>query len=161
MSGGGNNIRPDKRHGNRHMSGEIVPLYEVCPDIGPEMRQITVRHHQHLPNGVYDLVDAYCGDPECDCRVAYLFVIRDTQPTAVLASITFGWEPLEFYANWIGVNDEITRDLKGPALMPMAPQSELAPASLGLVIPRLREHGYVELLKRHYRQFKAALRRQR
>lgn len=143
------------------MSGEIVPFYEVCPDVGLEMRQITVRNHPRLPNGVYDLVDSYCGDPNCDCRVAYLFITRDTQPTAALASMTFGWEPLDFYVKWMGVNDEITYDLKGPALMPMGPQSELAPALLELVIPRLEEQGYVELLKRHYRQFKATLRRQR
>jgi hypothetical protein len=39
------------------MSGEIVPFYEVCPDVGLEMRQITVRNHPRLPNDVYNLVD--------------------------------------------------------------------------------------------------------
>ena len=57
VSGGDNNTRKDKKPRNRYMSGEIVPFYEVCPDVGLEMRQITVRNHPRLPNDVYNLVD--------------------------------------------------------------------------------------------------------
>jgi hypothetical protein len=56
------------------------------------------------------------------------------------------------------VNEQI-RALKGPALMSMAPQTELADALLELVSLRLQESRYVDLLKRHYRRFKDALRR--
>jgi hypothetical protein len=41
----------------------------------------------------------------------------------------------------------------------MAPQTELADALLELVSLRLQESRYVDLLKRHYRRFKDALRR--
>jgi hypothetical protein len=139
------------------MSGEIVPFYEVCPDAKKEMLVLTVQGHPRLPDGDYRLFDAFCADPDCDCRVISIFVVEESR--GVLALITFGWEPLEFYQEWMGadkVDDEI-RELKGPALMSMAPQTELADALLELVAQRLEEQPYVDLLKRHYRQFKDAL----
>ncbi len=123
------------------MSGEIVPFYEVCPDVGLEMRQITVRNHPRLPNGVYDLVDSYCGDPNCDCRVAYLFITRDTQPTAALASMTFGWEPLDFYVKWMGVNDEITHDLKGACFDANGASKRASSSIFGIGYPEIRRAG--------------------
>ncbi|MCL6639258.1 MAG: hypothetical protein K6T80_06205 [Firmicutes bacterium] len=81
-------------------SGEIVPFYEVCPNAGEEMRVISVRNHPRLPDGDYGLIDSFCADPDCDCRVIYIFVISESRP-GVLASITFGWEPLEFYRKWM------------------------------------------------------------
>jgi len=142
------------------VGGEIVPFYEVCPDAGEEMRVMRVQGHPRLPDGDYGLVDAFCADPDCDCRVIYIFVVSESRP-GKLASITFGWEPLEFYRKWMRADkvDDHTRDLKGPALMSMAPQTELAGALLELVALRLQESWYVDLLKRHYRQFKDALRR--
>ncbi len=41
--------------------------------------------------------------------------------------------------------------------MPMGPQSELAPILLELVAKRLHEKAYVQLLKRHYKEFREAL----
>ncbi len=155
------NTGQGKKQQRRYVTGEIVPYYEVCPDIRPEMRRIAVRNHPRLPDDVYNLVDAYCGDPRCDCRVIYIFVIGDSRPGRTLANITFGWELLEFYRKWMGIEkaDDTVRALKGPALMPMAPQTDLAPVLLELVSPRLQETEYVELLKRHYHQFKATLRK--
>ena len=103
---------------------------------------------------------AYCQQRIDFCR-EYLERYKD--PSELNASITFGWEPLEFYQKWMGAEtlDNEARALKGPALMSMVPQSELAPELLELVIPKLRETAYVELLKRHYYQFKAALRGER
>jgi hypothetical protein len=87
-------------------------------------------------------------------------VVSESRP-GKLASITFGWEPLEFYRQWKGADrvDDHIRALKGPALMPMAPQTDFADALLELVALRLQESRYVDPLKRHYRQFKDALRR--
>ncbi len=141
-------------------SGEIVPFNEVCPDID-EMLVIPVRNHTLLPDGDYGLVDGFCADPDCDCRVIYIFVMAESRPGRKLASITFGWEPLEFYRKWMRADkiDDGIRALKGPALMSMAPQTDLADALLELVAPRLRERSYADLLKRHYRLFKDSLRR--
>lgn len=55
------------------------------------------------------------------------------------------------------VDDQI-RALKGPALMSMTPQTELADALLELVALRLKDSWYLDLLKRHYQRFKDALR---
>lgn len=143
-------------------NSSIVPFYEVCPNAGEEMRVISVQNHQRLPDGAYGLIDSFCADPDCDCRVIYIFVVSESRP-GVLASITFGWESLEFYRKWMGVDkvDDVIRNLKGPALMPMAQQTKFSHALLELVALRLKEHSYVDLLKRHYRQFKDALRRNR
>lgn len=143
-------------------SSEIVPFYEVCPNAGEEIRVMPVRNHPRLPDGDYGLIDSFCADPDCDCRVIYIFVVSESQP-GVLTSITFGWEPLEFYRKWMKADkvDDVIRDLKGPALMSMAPQTEFSHALLELVTLRLKERSYVDFLKRHYRQFKDALRRNR
>lgn len=55
--------------------------------------------------------------------------------------------------------DDIIRDFKEPVLMPMARQTEFSNALLELVALRLKERSYVDFLKRHYWQFKDALRR--
>jgi hypothetical protein len=145
----------------KFVSGEIVPFYEVCPDAGEEMRVMTVRNHPRLPDGDYGLIDGFCADPDCDCRVIYIFVVSES--LGKLASITFGWETLEFYRQWMGSDrvDDHIRTLKGPALMSMTPQTEFADALLELVALRLQDSSYVDLLKRHYRQFKDALRPER
>ncbi len=144
----------------KFISGEIVPYYEVCPDAEDEMRVMAVQGHPRLPDGNYGLIDGFCADPDCDCRVIYIFVVSESRP-GKLASITFGWEPLEFYRQWMGADrvDDHIRALKGPALMSMTPQTKLADALLELVALRLQESRYVDLLKRHYRRFKDALRR--
>jgi len=88
------------------LSGKIRLVYEVCPellDLPDQMKVIMVQNHPQLPNGSYALVDGYCADPHCDCRVAYLFVHEESHPHKILASITLGWEPLAFYVKWMGV----------------------------------------------------------
>ncbi len=58
------------------ISGEIVPFYEVCPDAGEEMRVMTVQGHPRLPADDYGLIDGFCADPDCDCRVIYFLWLR-------------------------------------------------------------------------------------
>jgi len=142
------------------MSGEILPFYSVCPATAePEMRWIFIKNHPKLPDGDYGLLDAYCADPKCDCRVIYLWVIAENVPNRILDSINYGWEPLRFYTRWMGLAkpDQMVRDLKGPALTPMMVQSAFAPALFEIVAPLFKENDYLELLKKHYYQFKTAL----
>ena len=80
-------------------SKQIVPFYEVCPNAGARNAG-DVRNHPHLPGGDYGLIDGFCADPDCDYRVIYIFVVSESRP-GVLASITFGWEPLKFYRKWM------------------------------------------------------------
>ncbi len=122
------------------------------------MSSITVHRHSQLPSDKYALIDSYCTDLDCDCRVVYIFVVSQSQQRQV-ASITFGWQSLEFFRKWMGADevDDMIRDLKGPALMPMGPQSEFAPILRELVGERLQEKAYVQLLKRHYKEFRKAL----
>jgi hypothetical protein len=143
------------------MLGKIAFLYDFCPEfLGPgEMRTVMVANHPRVPDDEYGLLEAYCADAKCDCRVVFLTVVGKSRPGDVLARITFGWEPLEFYVEWMGVKeaDPEIRALKGPALMHMAPQSKLAPPLLELLAPKLQEDLYVTQIKRHYFKLKAAL----
>lgn len=120
--------------------------------------RVMVRDHPRLPDGDYGLIDGFYAAPDCDCRVIYIFVVSESQ--GKLALITFGWEPLEFYRQWMRADivDDQIRALKGPALMSMTPQTELADALLELVALRLQDSWYVYLLKRNYQRFKDTLR---
>jgi superfamily II DNA or RNA helicase len=140
-------------------SGDIVAFYRICPDIDARTQVISLRHHPLLPDGNYRLEDGFCTNPDCDCRTVYISVIAEKR-SKVLATITFGWEPLEFYRRWMrpGKIEDLIQ-LRGPALMSGAPQTEFSQALLELVAPGLRERSYVSRLKRHYRLFKDALRR--
>ena len=72
-----------------------------------------------------------------------------------------GWEDEDFYAKWFGDDDpETVRGLKGPCLNMMSPQSEFAPALLEKMSLILDEE-YIERLKRHYKMFKEAVRKER
>lgn len=123
-----------------------------------DLRTMTLRDHAELPDGRYLFVDAYCTDLDCDCRVAYLFIIRESTDES-LAAITFGWQSLDFYRRWARLEkaDDVIRDLKGPALMPMAPQSQYAPLLLELVTEHLKDPDYVRTLKKHYWEFRRVL----
>ena len=158
--------RLDERRGEGKvwvvMLGKIALFYEVCPEfleMPGEMLTVMVANHPRVPDDEYGFLEAYCADPKCDCRVAYLTVVGKSRPGKVLAQITFGWEPLDFYVKWMGAKeaDAMICDLKGPALMHMAPQSKLAPALLELLAPKLQEDLYVQQIKRHYFKFKAVL----
>ena len=66
---------------------------------------------------------------------------------------------LEMYcAQWFRKNDpNIIRELKGPGLNTMSPQSKLAPALLEVVIGLLEDQAYVNRLKRHYQIFRTQI----
>ena len=138
------------------MSGRIVPYNEICSNTKDEMRVMTIRNYPGLPDGDYALLDSYCVDPKCDCRVAYIFVMSKRKH---MASINFGWESLDFYRKWMGYDevDDTIRDLKGPALMLMAPQTKYASILFELVRVRLDDPNYVQRLKRHYKETRKAL----
>ena len=73
-----------------------------------------------------------------------------------VAVIAFGWESDEFYMKWMGDNDpEIIREMKGPILNSLSPQSELAPQLLKVIQELiLSDQAYVQRLKTHYWMFR-------
>ena len=142
-------------------SGVIVLYHVLCDAKASDYRAMTVVGHPRLPDDEYGLVDAYCAGPDCDCRVAYLFVMRASQPTAeAAASISFGWEPQAFYDRWMGegANSASAKTLKGPSLMLWGHQGRYAEELLQLFRPQFQDPVYVARLRRRYRTFKRALR---
>ncbi len=139
------------------MNGVILPLGELDPHVG--MRTVMLQNYPGVPDDTYGVVDAYCADPSCDCRVAYLFIVSQRHPGPQLASITVGWEPLSFYQKWMGSSkgDDTARELKGPSLMAMTPQSPLAPAFLEIMSAKLQDPEYLDFFRARYYQFKSLL----
>ena len=85
-----------------------------------------------------------------------IFVVSRRFPDQVLANITVGFEPVQFYRDWIKGDGHDVDALKGPALMPMTSQSKLAPALLRLIGPYL-SGDRLDKFRRHYFMFKDAL----
>lgn len=138
-----------------------TPFGELFPEVAAEeTRSIIARGHKILPDGVYGYIDCYCADPSCDCRRAMVIVVREERPDKTLATISYGWEPLSFYQKWwpSGKEDQIN-NFKGPALASMSRQSELSPVFLDFFLHFLDDKEYVKRLKKHYKMFKKAIKK--
>jgi len=129
-------------------------FHDYFPDIAEqETRTITVLENSpwHLPPAHYSLLEMYCDEPDCDCRRVFFYVVSSLTNHAA-AVIAYGWESLEFYAEWMGDDDpEIINSLKGPVLNSMSPQSKIAPILLDLIQEVvLNDQIYIQRLKTHY-----------
>jgi len=128
-----------------------------------ETRTMTIlRGGDGLPTGSYGFVELFCDEPGCDCRRVLLQVFGERQ-RRLLATVNFGWEDRSFYRNWLHgqCSPEELAELKGPALLTGAPQSELAPALLHEASAAvLSDPDYVARLKRHYALFREAIDRE-
>ncbi len=133
----------------------IVPFFSKFPQqAAAETRSVTVTSYRGVPNGEYAFIEFFCDDPKCDCRRVILRVIRKDTGPKIWATITFGWEPPEFYRRWTKFPE---LPGSGAALEPISIQSAHAPAILGLFEDVIqKDPAYVERLKRHYAQVKQA-----
>jgi hypothetical protein len=77
----------------------------------------------------------------------------ETRWSKVWATISYGWETLDFYRKWgAAANDLI--EMKGPFLDPLNPQTEYSPALLNVFRLLLESPDYAERLKGHYQMFR-------
>ena len=131
------------------------PFHERFPEISEkETRTLITFDDPDLPDGEYGLIEAYCNEPDCDCR-RVLFNVANWRTGEILAVIAYGWESKEYYAKWFGKNDpDRIRELQGPVLNLWSQQSKLAPVLLHRVTHILKDQNYLNRLKRHYRMFK-------
>ena len=133
------------------------PFYEIFEELAiKETRNATIfEKHPTLPPDDYGLVEMYCNDENCDCR-RVMFSVLSEKRNAYVAVIAYGWEDADFYRKWLKRDDpESIRELQGPVLNSMSPQSDLAPALLDLVREvALKDPLYIARLKRHYQLFK-------
>ena len=121
-----------------------------------ETRSISVFKRGDLPIGQYGFVELYCDDPQCDCRRVIISVISPQMGPAPLATINYGWESAEFYAEWLGSWHNVGA-CKGPSLDPLNPQTEYADALLALFETALVDEHYRRRFERHYALFKSTL----
>ena len=118
-------------------------FYEFFPKIAiNETRSITLLAPQHgLPPGEYAFIELYCADPDCDCR-RVTFSVLNKGRKAPIATISWGWEPLEFYAKWMrgDPDPEDIDDCKGHSLNPNCRAERTVVRRAGIV-PRCSAQG--------------------
>jgi hypothetical protein len=136
----------------------MIPFMERFPGVGArETRSVTVLQRQDLPEGEYGFVELYCDEPGCDCRRVMIDVLRpETGWSKVWATISYGWESLDFYREW-GVGDSDPIQIQGPYLDPLNPQTQYSSALLNLFRFLVQSPEYVARLQRHYQMFRESI----
>ena len=136
----------------------MTPFVERFPELGArETKSAKILDPQDLPVGEYGFFEFYCDEPGCDCRRVTIFVLRpETGWSKVWATITYGWETLDFYREWGGEHSDPV-EMKGPDLDILNRQSEYSPALLRLFESLIESPAYVERLKRHYGMFRESV----
>ncbi len=131
------------------------PLHERFPEKAwKETRSFTTRGFPELPDDEYGLIEAYCNEPNCDCRRVFFNVVS-RKKERIVAVVAYGWESRDYYVRWFGRDEPaVIEELKGPALNSASHQSKFAPALLDAVAEILQAPVYVARLKRHYQMFK-------
>jgi hypothetical protein len=117
------------------------PCQMVLMDVDPEA------------DGIYDLIDFYCLDPDCDCRKVFVSVMDSRQKQ--VATIAYGWEDAKFYRA-LGTDREVAQALSSRGFLPpMAPQSEHAQYFLAGFSWMVTDKEFIDRFKDRYRLFKS------
>lgn len=132
-------------------------FYDLFPEVAmAETRTVGLPQPQGgLPAGWYSFKEMFCDEPGCDCRRVF-FLVESSFRDDVEAVIAWGWEDLAFYEHWIKYGDkDEARELIGPILNPMSPETALAPHLLELFKQVLmKDADYLDRVKRHYSMFR-------
>ena len=128
--------------------GEVVavlPFHALFDQLAKdETRVLHIPEGDALPKGAYLFMEAYCSEPECDCRRVLLQVIH-AESNRQVATINYGFEPAK----------PPFADEPQVSLDPLNPQSahsdRLKVAFETLLLP---DAGYVARLHRHYAMWK-------
>jgi hypothetical protein len=132
---------------------------EFFPDIAEKETRVVIPvgvSYNPLHDSACAFIELYCTDPECDCRNVRIHVFQ-IKSQKVVATITYGWEPIEFYKEWMFGEEEdfIIENFKGPALALLSPQSRIADQWLEIFKETLKEDkDYADRLNRHYQLVK-------
>lgn len=139
-----------------------VPFQDRFPDIAQnETRSLIIIGDPILPDDKYFFTEAYCDEPNCDCRRVFFNVFSEKSGKS-LAVITYGWEKRQHYINWMGDNDpNVIDSLVGLGLNLFSHQSKFAQPLLDKIALVLKsDTNYVKRLKKHYKMFRAELDKQ-
>jgi hypothetical protein len=109
--------------------------------------------------GEYTFLEWFCEDPHCDCRRVLVQVVPAGHPERVLATINYGWEPVEFYTHWMHGDEQSGHEIAGGSLDPLHPQSEHAEELIAIFRDMVAtDPEYVARLACHYALFKSTQR---
>ncbi len=139
--------------------GKMIPLYKKCPELGDKMLGFSLKDEEGYPDGDYVLMELFCDNPDCDCRNVYIYIMTASPEIKTIARINYGWESREFYEKIFPSEDEAAR-ANGIYLLD-GKQSELSDAFLKLFRKLVREANFGEKIRKHYKLFKAALRKEK
>ncbi|GAB3349210.1 hypothetical protein GCM10027566_05180 [Arachidicoccus ginsenosidivorans] len=136
-------------------------FHQLLPEIAKtELRSVILapQNQYGIAPGTYAFIELYCDDLTCDCRNVYIYV-TNLQTKATEATITYGWEPLTFYMDWMGIddkNDATINDFKGPSLYAFGQQGHYTKHWLKFFKETLKsDRPYAKRLERHYQQVKS------
>jgi len=109
-----------------------------------EYRSVHPMNDDSLPSHTFVLSEAYCVEPDCDCRRVMLNVL-DTDTDTHVATINYGFEP-----------PEPPQDDEDQAFLePLNPQSRLSKALLARFTDMIeKDRSYHDRLVRHYEMWK-------
>ncbi len=136
----------------------MIPFTKRFPELGRrETRTVHLPDGgDEIPPGRYAFLELYCDEEGCDCRRELLYVVEESSPGKIWATISFGWDPDAQHAE-LGDLERLGATASGAFLDPLCPQSEYAAEFLHLFEWMITEDpAYKERLKRHYAMFKAA-----
>ncbi len=86
-------------------------------------------------------------------------VVSPLTKNKIWATINYGWESVKYYESWMQGDREDAREMAGATLDTLNVQTQYAEALLELFESLLlTDQAYIDRLKRHYRQFKEAIR---
>jgi hypothetical protein len=107
----------------------MTPFMERFPELGaPETRSLTVTGRSDLPDGDYGFIELYCNEPDCDCRRVTIVVLRPHTGWKVWATLSYGWESLDFYQKWSSAPGPLDpAPMAGPYLDPLAGKPSTRP----------------------------------
>lgn len=95
----------------------MSPFVERFPELGArETRSVTVPDQQDLPSGEYGFFECYCNEPNCDCWLVVVVVLRPETGWEFWAVINYGWESVEFYKKWARALASDRSEWQGPEL---------------------------------------------
>jgi hypothetical protein len=135
----------------------MVPFMQRFPELGArETRSVQMVGIPELPDGDYGFIELYCDEPNCDCRRAFIKVLRHDTGQKIWATIGYGWESLDFYRKWARGSCD-ARELTGASLAAWNPQTKYSPALLLVFQTLLRSPAYLERIKNHYRMFRGTV----
>ena len=126
----------------------LIGFHLLFPDEAEnECRTVIPVGRADLPDRTFAFLEAYCADPECDCRRVMLNVI-DAETHNQVATLNYAFEPPK----------SPFEDEGQIFLDPLNPQTAISPAFLELTADMMtRDRGYHERLVRHYTMWKSAV----